>query len=108
MKERERIVVIGLIVLMLILWLGFLVHRSPRFPGSAWGGKSVIEPIQVIRSARPSPVSAAIPGTRSSTATGPSAVAMTVPRAKAENASSNSGIAGASLVQVSNRPLASR
>lgn len=38
MKERERIVVIGLIVLMLILWLGFLVHRSPRFPGSAWGG----------------------------------------------------------------------
>jgi hypothetical protein len=23
---------------MLVLWLGFLVHRSPRFPGSAWGG----------------------------------------------------------------------
>lgn len=38
MKERERVVVIGLMVLMLILWLGFLVHRSPRFPGSAWGG----------------------------------------------------------------------
>lgn len=38
MKERERIVVSSLIVLMLILWLGFAVHRSPRFPGSFWGG----------------------------------------------------------------------
>ena len=38
MKERERIVVIGLFVLMLLLWLGFAVHRSPRFPGSLWGG----------------------------------------------------------------------
>lgn len=38
MKERERVVIIGLVALMLILWLGFLVHRSPRFPGSAWGG----------------------------------------------------------------------
>ncbi len=38
MKERERIVASGLVVLMLILWLGFLVHRSPRFAGSAWGG----------------------------------------------------------------------
>ena len=45
------------------------------------------------------PVSAAIPGTRSSIATGPSVVAITVPRAKAENASSNSAIAGASLVR---------
>lgn len=31
-------VVTGLIVLMLILWLGFLVHRSPRFAGSLAGG----------------------------------------------------------------------
>ena len=38
MKERERIVVGSLVVLMLLLWLGFLVHRSPRFAGSAWGG----------------------------------------------------------------------
>ena len=38
MKERERIVVGGLVILMLLLWLGFLVHRSPRFAGSAWGG----------------------------------------------------------------------
>lgn len=38
MKERERFIVGGLVVLMLILWLGFLVHRSPRFAGSAWGG----------------------------------------------------------------------
>lgn len=38
MKERERIVVSCLIILMLVLWLGFAVHRSPRFPGSLWGG----------------------------------------------------------------------
>jgi hypothetical protein len=38
MKERERVVVSGLVILLLILWLGFLVHRSPRFAGSLWGG----------------------------------------------------------------------
>lgn len=38
MKERERIIVTGLVVLMLILWLGFLAHRSPRFAGSLAGG----------------------------------------------------------------------
>lgn len=38
MKERERLVVTGLTVLLLILWLGFLVHRDPRFAGSLWGG----------------------------------------------------------------------
>lgn len=38
MKERERIVVTGLVVLMLLTWLGFVVHRSPRFAGSLWGG----------------------------------------------------------------------
>lgn len=37
MRERERLVVGGLVVLMLLLWLGFLVHRSPRFPGSFEG-----------------------------------------------------------------------
>jgi len=37
MRERERVVVGGLVVLMLLLWLGFLVHRSPRFPGSLEG-----------------------------------------------------------------------
>ena len=38
MKERERIVVTGLVVLMLITWLGFALHQSPRFAGSFWGG----------------------------------------------------------------------
>jgi hypothetical protein len=38
MKERERLVVSGLLVLLLVFWLGFLVHRSPRFAGSLWGG----------------------------------------------------------------------
>ena len=37
MRERERVVVGGLTALMLLLWLGFLVHRSPRFPGSLTG-----------------------------------------------------------------------
>lgn len=35
--RRERIVVGGLLLLLLILWLGFLIHRSPRFPGSLTG-----------------------------------------------------------------------
>ena len=38
MHERERAVMTGLVVLLLILWLGFAVHRSPRFAGSLTGG----------------------------------------------------------------------
>lgn len=38
MQERERVVVAGLMILMLILWLGFAVHRSPAFAGSPVGG----------------------------------------------------------------------
>lgn len=38
MKESERTVVGGLVVLLLILWLGFTFHRSPRFAGSLAGG----------------------------------------------------------------------
>ena len=38
MKQQERLIIGGLVALMLVLWLGFLVHRSPRFPGSTWGG----------------------------------------------------------------------
>ena len=37
MKERERIVVTGVIGVLLFAWLGFLVHRSPRFAGSGVG-----------------------------------------------------------------------
>lgn len=36
--KKERTILIGLLVLQLILWLGFVVHRSPRFPGSLTGG----------------------------------------------------------------------
>jgi hypothetical protein len=36
--ERERTIIGSLLLLQLILWLGFLVHRSPRFPGSLPGG----------------------------------------------------------------------
>jgi len=35
--KQERIIIGGLLALQLILWLGFLVHRSPRFPGSLTG-----------------------------------------------------------------------
>ena len=38
MKDRERIVVTGLVLLMLLTWLGFAFHRSPDFAGSFWGG----------------------------------------------------------------------
>ena len=35
--ERERAVVTGLLVMLVVLWLGFAIHRSPRFPGSLGG-----------------------------------------------------------------------
>ena len=38
MKEREKVVVTGLVLLMLIVWLGFPLHRDDRFAGSFWGG----------------------------------------------------------------------
>jgi hypothetical protein len=38
MQERERVVISGLIILMLILALGFFAHRSTRFAGSLAGG----------------------------------------------------------------------
>ena len=37
MKERERIVVTGVLSVLVVGWLGFLVHRSPRFAGSGVG-----------------------------------------------------------------------
>jgi len=36
--KNERTIIGGLLLLQLVLWLGFLVHRSPRFPGSLTGG----------------------------------------------------------------------
>lgn len=38
MQERERPIVTGLILLLVVLTLGFYVHRDPRFPGSMTGG----------------------------------------------------------------------
>jgi len=37
MKEREGIIVSGTVCVLLVAWLGFLLHRSPRFPGSGLG-----------------------------------------------------------------------
>ena len=36
--QRERYAATGLVLLLLVLWLGFSVHASPRFPGSLAGG----------------------------------------------------------------------
>ena len=38
MIERERAILTGLILLLVVLTLGFYVHRDPRFPGSLTGG----------------------------------------------------------------------
>ncbi|WP_417850228.1 hypothetical protein [Thalassoglobus sp.] len=38
MKEKERLIVSGLVLLLLVLWLGFPFHQSPRFAGSWLGG----------------------------------------------------------------------
>lgn len=36
--KNERTIIGGLLVFQLVLWLGFLFHHSPRFPGSLTGG----------------------------------------------------------------------
>lgn len=38
MRGSDRLLATGLTVLVLVLWAGFLVHRSERFAGSGWGG----------------------------------------------------------------------
>ena len=37
MKDRERIVLTGVLSVLLLGWLGFLLHSSPRFAGSGIG-----------------------------------------------------------------------
>ncbi len=37
MKDRDRVVVPGVLAVLLLTWLGFLFHHSPRFPGSGLG-----------------------------------------------------------------------
>ncbi|NNC89840.1 MAG: hypothetical protein HKN82_15390 [Akkermansiaceae bacterium] len=37
MKEREKIIISGLVLFMMLIWLGFLLHANPDFPGSGWG-----------------------------------------------------------------------
>jgi hypothetical protein len=37
MKERQGIIVTGVLGVLLLGWLGFLLHSSPRFAGSAMG-----------------------------------------------------------------------
>ena len=37
MKERESIILTGGVTVLLLAWLGFFLHQSPRFPGSGIG-----------------------------------------------------------------------
>lgn len=37
MRDRERAVITGIFVVLVVAWLGFLVHREPRFAGSGAG-----------------------------------------------------------------------
>lgn len=37
-KEKDKVIITALVMLLAILWLGFAFHRSPRFAGSFWGG----------------------------------------------------------------------
>lgn len=37
-KEREKVLISALVVLLLVTWLGFPIHRADRFAGSLWGG----------------------------------------------------------------------
>jgi hypothetical protein len=36
-REREGIILTGVVCVLLLTWLGFFLHRSPRFPGSGVG-----------------------------------------------------------------------
>lgn len=38
MMDRQRFAVTELVVVLIVLWLSFAVHRSPQFPGSLTGG----------------------------------------------------------------------
>lgn len=38
MQPKDRSTALSVLILLLAFWLGFLVHRSPRFAGSTWGG----------------------------------------------------------------------
>ena len=38
MAPKDRDVALSILLLLSIFWLGFLVHRSPRFAGGPWGG----------------------------------------------------------------------
>ena len=68
--------------------------RRPPCGIRSEGGISVIEPVQSNGTSCPLQGTISIPGSRSSTGTVPSAVAISVPCAKAEKADSNIGIAG--------------
>ncbi|UPT75455.1 MAG: hypothetical protein M0D55_07140 [Elusimicrobiota bacterium] len=37
MKERESLIATGAVFVLMLVWLGFLVHSSPRFAGSGAG-----------------------------------------------------------------------
>ena len=38
MQSEQRSAAVSIFILLVVFWLGFLVHRAPKFAGSAWGG----------------------------------------------------------------------
>ncbi|MCW8885353.1 MAG: hypothetical protein OQK12_08875 [Motiliproteus sp.] len=38
MRENERVLMSGLVLLLVVVWLGFTFHADPQFAGSALGG----------------------------------------------------------------------
>jgi hypothetical protein len=38
MPNRDTTVAVSIFALLMLFWLGFLLHQAPRFAGSAWGG----------------------------------------------------------------------
>ena len=64
MRERERVVVTGVAAVLLFAWLGFLVHRSPRFPGSGLGALFGITGAVLMLVPLAYPVAKRVPGLR--------------------------------------------
>ncbi len=38
MQPKDRVIAVSICIVLGVFWLGFLIHRSPQFAGSAWGG----------------------------------------------------------------------
>lgn len=64
MREREGIVVMGAGGVLLLGWLGFFLHRSPRFPGSGVGAAFGIAGAALMLAPLAYPVAKRVPALR--------------------------------------------